>query len=59
MTFYQPATPETDAIVRPACPRCGARMMLARIEPDSPGHERRTFECPSCEREEATVVAFR
>lgn len=26
-------------------------MMLARIEPDEPGHEKRTFECPSCGKE--------
>jgi len=59
MTIYQPATPETDAIMRPACPRCGTSMMLARIEPDSPGHDRRTFECPNCDHERTVVVEFK
>jgi hypothetical protein len=31
-------------------------MMLARIEPDGPGRERRSFECPKCEHSE-TVTA--
>ena len=30
----------------PICPKCGATMWLARIEPDEPGHDSRTFECP-------------
>lgn len=35
-------------ISRPNCPRCDARMRLARIEPDKPGYDLRTFECGSC-----------
>jgi hypothetical protein len=35
-------------IERPACPTCGITMMLACIEPDKPGHDRRTFECFEC-----------
>ena len=31
---------------RPHCPNCGTRMWLARIEPDEPSYETRTFECP-------------
>jgi hypothetical protein len=35
-------------IERPLCPRCRARMMLARISP-APGHkEKRMFDCPKC-----------
>jgi transcription elongation factor Elf1 len=33
-------------------------MMLARIEPDRPGFDRRTFECPACNHSEVVVVAF-
>jgi ribosomal protein S27AE len=29
----------------PTCPKCGAEMMLARVEPSSPGVDQRTFEC--------------
>jgi hypothetical protein len=58
MTRYKPATPATDAIVRPPCGKCGNRMMLARIEPDAPGYDRRTFECPICDHSEAVVVKY-
>ena len=38
------------AIDRPVCKRCQIRMMLARIAPDGPGFEVRSFECPKCEQ---------
>jgi hypothetical protein len=41
---------------RPQCPTCGTRMWIARIEPDEPGYDRRTFECPECDRELVEVV---
>jgi Zn ribbon nucleic-acid-binding protein len=44
----------TRAIVRPRCPKCNAVMMLARIEPDRPGH----FECPVCDYAASEVVHF-
>jgi hypothetical protein len=50
MTLYQPATPHSDAIIRPHCIQCGGKMMLARIEAAKPGHETHTFECGKCER---------
>ncbi len=60
MTKFVPATQHTDAILRPPCPKCGApRMMLSRIEPDSPGKERRTFECPSCGNEMTEIAQFK
>jgi len=34
-------------------------MLLARIEPDTPGHDRRTFECRQCENSETVLVNFR
>ncbi len=59
MTIYQPATPYSATIIRPPCSRCGTRMMLARIEPDAPGHDRRSFECSKCGNEHSEVVVFR
>ena len=38
-------------IERPLCPECGSLMWLARIMPDEPGHDLRTFECPECGHE--------
>ena len=36
-------------IHRPACRKCHARMMLARIMPARMGFDLQTFECPNCE----------
>jgi tRNA(Ile2) C34 agmatinyltransferase TiaS len=38
-------------IACPSCRRCGTRMVLVQIFPDSPGHDQRTYECPRCEYE--------
>jgi predicted RNA-binding Zn-ribbon protein involved in translation (DUF1610 family) len=46
------------AIVRPPCPKCGTSMMLAGIEPATPGHDKRTFQCPNCNHSESEVVKF-
>jgi len=58
----QPAGEDrTDAIQndRPACSRCGSRMMLVRIEPsDEPDHDLRTFEC-LCGRAERAKIKLR
>ena len=43
---------------RPLCPVCEHRMVLEQIEPDKPGYDRRTFECPSCEHVETVVVRY-
>jgi ribosomal protein S27AE len=43
----------------PTCPKCGATMWLARIEPDKPQHDKRTYECPKCEHEVSDVVKYR
>jgi hypothetical protein len=59
MTLYKPATAYTNAIVRPLCSKCGAKMMLSRIEPDSPGREKRTFECAACNNEVSEIVEFK
>lgn len=44
---------------RPRCPKCDARMLLARIFPDNPGYDRRTYECPHCEYEVTELVKFK
>jgi ribosomal protein S27AE len=59
MTRFQPATVESNAIVRPLCSKCGTTMLLARIEPGEPGFDVRTFECPKCEYSEAVIVKYR
>ena len=43
----------------PDCPKCGSPMWLARIEPDSPGNDKRTFECPVCENAVSQIVKYR
>ena len=35
-------------ILRPSCPACQARTMLARITPGLSGFDIRTFECLEC-----------
>jgi hypothetical protein len=37
------------AIERPACPKCQAQMMLARIVPAFRGTDLHTFECAECD----------
>ena len=34
MSIFQPATPYSESIERPACDKCGTKMQLAMIEPD-------------------------
>jgi transcription elongation factor Elf1 len=34
-------------------------MLLARIEPDKPDHDKRTFECPKCGNSESFVVKYK
>jgi predicted RNA-binding Zn-ribbon protein involved in translation (DUF1610 family) len=44
---------------RPHCPNCGTLMWLARIEPDEPDHDRRTYECPECDSSITEVVKYK
>jgi hypothetical protein len=46
------------AITRPPCRGCGTTMVLASIAPHTPGYDMRTFECPSCNYSESSVVHF-
>ena len=58
MTIYEPFKPEPITILGVPCPECSARMMLACIEPEKPGYDRRTFECQKCSYSEEVVVNF-
>ena len=50
MTTYQPATPHSDSIIRPACSKCGTAMRLFGIEAtDNPAFDLHSFECPNCQ----------
>jgi Zn-finger nucleic acid-binding protein len=43
-------------IERPTCPDCGQLMWIARITPDAPGYDKRTFDCPVCNISQTAVV---
>jgi hypothetical protein len=43
-------------ILRPICPTCQTRTVLARITPGPIGFDIRTFECPACKHVNQTVV---
>jgi ribosomal protein S27AE len=58
MTFSEHALKHAPITARPECPKCAAQMYLARIDPDEPGFDRRTFECPRCQHVEIAVVRF-
>jgi transposase-like protein len=45
-------------IVNPDCPKCGTPMWLARIEPDEPNYDRRTYECPECDYSITKIVKY-
>jgi hypothetical protein len=48
MTTYQPATAHSNSIVRPNCTKCETKTRLFGIEPERPGFELFSFECPKC-----------
>jgi len=45
------------AVQRLHCPKCRARMTLARISPGPTGFELRTFDCSKCDHVEKIVIA--
>jgi DNA-directed RNA polymerase subunit M/transcription elongation factor TFIIS len=57
MPLQQPSSPPPP-IERRDCPKCGTQMMLARIEPQEPGVDLQTFECPKCNHAEERAVPF-
>ena len=52
--YFRPAQ-----IVKHRCPKCRTPMWLARIEPDEPNYDRRTYECLECTRSITEVVKYR
>jgi tRNA(Ile2) C34 agmatinyltransferase TiaS len=51
--------PARLVLYNPVCPKCETRMWLSRIEPDVPGHDKRTFECPRCENVVSETFKYR
>ena len=51
------ASPQSPDL--PPCPQCGAKMLLIRIDPDSPGVSRHRFACDQCGHDETALVRFR
>ena len=55
---FAPAT-ASDAIVCPLCSKCGTATILVGIEPDldpdRPGYDLYTFQCPKCQNFELAV----
>jgi hypothetical protein len=39
--------------------KCGAPMWLARIEPDTPDHDKRTFDCHACGNTIIEIAKYR
>jgi len=52
---FAPATPHSDE--RPSCSECGTATLLVGIEPEPehPGYDLHTFQCPNCENFEVAV----
>jgi DNA-directed RNA polymerase subunit RPC12/RpoP len=44
-------------IFHPKCANCGTQMWLAQIEPDTPDHQQRTFECSKCGHQDCESIA--
>jgi hypothetical protein len=47
-----------DRFKGPPCQKCGETMALRIIEPERPGFDSRTFECPKCFVTETLVVSI-
>jgi hypothetical protein len=58
MLESQRSISDNPILDRPLCAQCGKRMMLARIAPETPGVERRTYEC-ECGNSESMLVKYR
>jgi hypothetical protein len=43
---------------RPACPKCGATMMLSRFGRESPDQGKRTFDCIPCDHYETVILQY-
>ena len=54
-SIFALATPHSDSLVRPRCSKCGTATHLVGIEPERPGYNLHTFQCPNCEHFETAV----
>jgi hypothetical protein len=45
-----------DVIKSPRCSKCGETMALRLIEPEKPGFDLQTFDCPKCCETETFLV---
>ena len=59
MTFSEYTLENSPINFRPECAICSAQMYLAYIEPEKPGFDLRTFECPRCQHVETAVAQFK
>ena len=55
-----PASPTLfrDLLMEAPCTKCGAKMSLARIEPDKLGYDLRTFECTKCNNVDQYIIEY-
>ena len=51
--------PDPRLLATPRCESCGESTWLVAIEPDSPDHDKRTFECPRCQDVVVKVVKYK
>ena len=58
MTLSEYTLENSPIIARPDCPECTAQMYLARIEPDKPGFDLRTFECSKCNNADQYIIEY-
>lgn len=49
--------PSLVPLLRPRCPKCESRMMLASITPGPEGFDLRSFECRRCDHSYITAIA--
>jgi len=60
MNPSEPSHGKQSQLYRPLCSKCGTLSTLRRVEPSpEPGHDLRTFECPSCGHTEVVTMKFR
>jgi len=59
MPLSKTAVSAPPPIERPTCPKCSSLMWLARIMPDEPGCDQRTFECAECGHEIVRIFRWR
>ena len=43
----------------PPCSKCGATMMLSRVDRNNPDYGERTFDCVSCDHTETVIMTYR